>query len=112
MLVDPQFKAEAEKMGLFINPRGASDVAEVVQKLYETPKDVIQAVRAVMVPGALAKGHKTAKAADGNVDRGYVVFNQYFCADCHTLKAAGPTAYGQLGVNLNKVKVPAATASA
>ena len=70
------------------------------------------AVCAVMVPGALAKGHKTAKAADGNIDRGYVVFNQYFCADCHTLKAAGPTAYGQLGVNLNKVKVPAATVSA
>ena len=40
----------------------------------------------------------------GNIARGQAIFNGYFCAACHTLKAAGPEAYGQLGVNLNKVK--------
>jgi mono/diheme cytochrome c family protein len=40
----------------------------------------------------------------GNIANGKVIFNEYFCASCHTLKAAGPEAYGQLGVNLNKVK--------
>ena len=50
MLVDPQFKAEAEKMGLFINPRGASDVAEVVQKLYETPKQVMTELETIIAP--------------------------------------------------------------
>src|SRR5262249_43256124 len=45
---------------------------------------------------------------------GQTIFTGYFCAACHTLKAAGPTAYGQLGVNLNKVKggVPYETAKA
>jgi mono/diheme cytochrome c family protein len=66
---------------------------------------------AVGVPAALA--HRTTAKADvgpGNVARGYQVFNQYFCADCHTLKAGGPAAYGQLGVNLNKNKAPYAVA--
>jgi mono/diheme cytochrome c family protein len=66
---------------------------------------------AVGVPAALA--HRTSAKADvgpGNTTRGYTVFNQYFCADCHTLKAAGPLAYGQLGVNLNKNKAPYAIA--
>jgi hypothetical protein len=40
----------------------------------------------------------------GNIAKGQTIFNGYFCAACHTLKAAGPEAYGQLGVNLNKVK--------
>ena len=68
-------------------------------------------------PAALAfrSSHSTAKATGpGNIAKGQVVFNEYFCAACHTLKAAGPEAYGQLGVNLNKVKggVPFKTAKA
>jgi mono/diheme cytochrome c family protein len=61
---------------------------------------------AVGVPTALGHRSAAAPAGPGNVKAGYVVFNQYFCADCHTLKAAGPAAYGQLGVNLDKNKAP------
>jgi len=50
MLVDPQFKADAEKMGLFINPRGFADVAEVVNKLYDTPKPVMAELDAIIAP--------------------------------------------------------------
>ena len=65
---------------------------------------------ALGAPAALAvrSTHSNAKAEKlpGNIARGQVIFNEYFCAACHTLKAAGPEAYGQLGVNLNKVKAP------
>jgi mono/diheme cytochrome c family protein len=73
---------------------------------------VFVCVVAIGAPTALAVrgSHSTAKA--GNVARGQVVFNTYFCAACHTLKAAGPSAYGQLGVNLNKTKAPLAVAVA
>jgi mono/diheme cytochrome c family protein len=72
---------------------------------------------ALGAPAALAirSSHNTTQATlPGNIARGQVIFNEYFCAACHTLKAAGPEAYGQLGVNLNKVKggVPFATAKA
>ena len=50
MLVDPQFKAEADKMGLFINPRSHTDVAEVVNKLYETPKQLMAELEAIIAP--------------------------------------------------------------
>ncbi len=50
MLVDPLFKAEAEKMGLFINPRTHAEVADVVQKLYETPKQVMAELDAIIAP--------------------------------------------------------------
>ena len=50
MLVDPAFKAEAVKMDLTINPRGPKDVAEVVDKLYETPKNVIGELEAIIAP--------------------------------------------------------------
>jgi mono/diheme cytochrome c family protein len=65
---------------------------------------------ALGVPTALAH-HATAKAAGpGDVVRGYQVFNNYFCLDCHTLTAGGPYAYGQLGVNLDQNKAPYAVA--
>jgi mono/diheme cytochrome c family protein len=61
---------------------------------------------ALAAPAALAirATNKTpANPGPGNVAKGQTIFNGYFCAACHTLKAAGPGAYGQLGVNLNKV---------
>ena len=72
---------------------------------------------ALAAPAALAirATHATpGNPGPGNVAKGQVIFNEYFCAACHTLKAAGPAAYGQLGVNLNKVKggVPYETAKA
>ena len=72
---------------------------------------------ALAAPAALAirATHSTPKnPGPGDVAKGQTIFNGYFCAACHTLKAAGPEAYGQLGVNLIKVKggVPYETAKA
>jgi mono/diheme cytochrome c family protein len=64
---------------------------------------------AVALAAPAALGHRTTAKVDngpGDLARGYVVFNNYFCAACHTLKAGGPDAYGQLGVNLTKTKAP------
>ncbi len=62
---------------------------------------------ALAAPAALAIRATISTPANpgpGDVAKGQTIFNEYFCAACHTLKAAGPEAYGQLGVNLNKVK--------
>jgi mono/diheme cytochrome c family protein len=70
---------------------------------------IVAVAVAVALAAPAALGHRTTNKLDvgpGDAAKGYVVFNTYFCAACHTLKAAGPDAYGQLGVNLNKVKVP------
>jgi mono/diheme cytochrome c family protein len=68
---------------------------------------VIAVSVALAAPAALAirASQQTPKnPGPGNIVEGYKIFNGYFCAACHTLKAGGPQAYGQLGVNLNKVK--------
>jgi len=68
---------------------------------------VIACAVALAAPAALAlrATNSTPKnPGPGNVAKGQIIFNAQFCATCHTLKAAGPDAYGQLGVNLNKVK--------
>jgi mono/diheme cytochrome c family protein len=71
---------------------------------------IVAVACAVALAAPAALGHRTtAKAVSpgpGDVAAGYVVFNTYFCAACHTLKAGGPDAYGQLGVNLTKTKAP------
>jgi mono/diheme cytochrome c family protein len=62
---------------------------------------------ALAAPAALAIRATTSTPKNpgpGDIAKGQVLFNEQFCATCHTLKAAGPDAYGQLGVNLNKVK--------
>jgi len=74
---------------------------------------VVACAVALGTPVALA--HKTthqATAPTGDVAAGYTVFNDYFCVACHTMKAAGPAAYGQLGMNFNKIKAPFAVAQA
>ena len=59
--------------------------------------------------------HSTPPA--GNIANGFRVFNNYFCADCHVMKAAGPASYRgynvcngdpacNAGVNFNQVRVP------
>ena len=64
---------------------------------------VVACAVAIGTPVALA--HRTVRADNnpGNVVDGYKVFNDYFCVACHSLKAAGPAAYGQLGMNFNKI---------
>ena len=55
-----------------------------------------------------------AKPPTGNIANGFRVFNDYFCADCHVMKAAGPASYRgynvcngdtacSLGINFNKI---------
>ena len=57
----------------------------------------------------VALGHRSAapKNGPGNVENGAKIFVQYFCADCHTMKAAGyDVAHGILGPNLDKLHPP------
>lgn len=50
MLADPQFVAEAGKMKLYINPTGPDELADVVSKLYQTPKDLFAELEALLTP--------------------------------------------------------------
>ena len=75
---------------------------------------------AVTLATPVAVGQRTAAHASrpaGNVANGFEVFNDYFCAACHVMKAAGPASYRgynvcsgdaacNVGVNFNKVHVP------
>jgi mono/diheme cytochrome c family protein len=64
---------------------------------------------AVVLGTPVALAHRTSHAAVtpvGDIANGYKVFNEYFCVACHTMKAAGPAAYGQLGMNFNKIRAP------
>ena len=75
---------------------------------------------AVALATPLAGAHRTAAHAPpppGNIANGFRVFNDYFCADCHVMKAAGPASYRgynvcngdtacNVGVNFNKTHVP------
>ena len=65
-------------------------------------------VIALGTPVALATHTNTAKATDDTaaVTAGYQVFNDYFCVACHTMKAAGPAAYGRLGMNFDHIHAP------
>jgi hypothetical protein len=62
---------------------------------------------ALGAPAALADGvARGDTASTGDVVSGYRLFQAFSCGDCHSLHAAGPTAYGQLGMNFNRVHVP------
>ena len=50
MLADPQFKEEAEKMKLYIDPSTPEEVAEAVAKVYETPKEIFSELNALLTP--------------------------------------------------------------
>jgi mono/diheme cytochrome c family protein len=62
---------------------------------------------AIATPAAI--GHRTAPPQNGpgDVQAGAEIFVHYFCADCHTMKAAGrDVAHGILGPNLDKLHPP------
>jgi mono/diheme cytochrome c family protein len=75
---------------------------------------------AVALATPVAVAHRTTARAStrtGNIANGFRVFNNYFCASCHAMKAAGPASYRgynvcngdtacNAGVNFNKVHVP------
>jgi len=73
---------------------------------------------AVGVATPVALAHRDAPKAHaangpGNVTNGAQIFVHYFCADCHTLKAAGyDVAHGILGPNLDKLHPPYAVIQA
>jgi tripartite-type tricarboxylate transporter receptor subunit TctC len=50
MLADPQFKAEAEKMQLYIEPSTPAEVEEAVAKVYQTPKEIFADLNALLTP--------------------------------------------------------------
>lgn len=56
-------------------------------------------------PCSTALGRSSPVTA-GDVARGQLIFTNYFCASCHTFRAAGPQAHGQLGPNFDKTKIP------
>jgi len=45
----PELQADAKKMRMIIDPMSGKEVQELVDKLYRTPKEVIDAVREVMI---------------------------------------------------------------
>lgn len=46
-LKDPAYLAEAEKMGIEVQHRGGEHVARLVERVYATPKEVIERARAI-----------------------------------------------------------------
>jgi mono/diheme cytochrome c family protein len=70
-------------------------------------------VAAAATPAAL--GHRANSKANGpgDVNAGAVIYVHYFCADCHTMKAAGyDVSHGNLGPNLDKLHAPYAVVKA
>jgi tripartite-type tricarboxylate transporter receptor subunit TctC len=50
MLADPEFKAEAAKMNLYIDPSTPEEVTDAVAKVYETPKEIFTELNALLTP--------------------------------------------------------------
>ena len=77
---------------------------------------ILAAASVALVP--VAAGQRTAAHATPRIAKianGFRVFNDYFCADCHVMKAAGPASYPgynvcngdtacSVGVNFNKIR--------
>jgi len=75
---------------------------------------------AVALATPVAVGQRTvahARPPTGNIANGFRVFNDYFCASCHVMKAAGPASYRgynvcdgdtacSAGVNFNQIQAP------
>jgi mono/diheme cytochrome c family protein len=70
----------------------------------------------IATPAAI--GHRTSAKAPpqngpGDVKAGAEIYVHYFCADCHTMKAAGyAVSHGILGPNLDKLHAPYAVIKA
>jgi len=68
---------------------------------------------AFAAPAAL--GHRTAAPQNGpgDVNSGAQIYVHYFCADCHTMRAAGyDVSHGILGPNLDRLHAPYAVVKA
>ena len=49
-MADPQFLADAETVRIAITPLSGAKVQEIVQKLYATPKAIVERARQVIKP--------------------------------------------------------------
>ena len=49
-MADPQFLADADKLRIDVAPLSGAKVQDVVQKLYEAPKDIIEKARLAINP--------------------------------------------------------------
>ena len=49
-VVDKQFLEEAQKLRIDIEPLSGARVQQVVQKLYETPKDIVERAKKAIRP--------------------------------------------------------------
>jgi tripartite-type tricarboxylate transporter receptor subunit TctC len=49
---DPELLAEAKKMNIEVSALSGEETQVLVGRLYDTPKDIVQTVRRIMVPGA------------------------------------------------------------
>ncbi len=70
---------------------------------------IVASAVALGTPVALAHttaGAQSSPPSGANITNGYQIFNNYFCVACHTMKAAGPAAYGKLGMNFNHIHAP------
>jgi hypothetical protein len=47
---DPQYLSDAERMRIDISPLPGAKVQEIVQKLYATPREIIERARAAIRP--------------------------------------------------------------
>ncbi len=50
MLADPQFIAETEKIQLYVNPSSPAEIEEAVTKVYQTPKEILSELDALLTP--------------------------------------------------------------
>jgi mono/diheme cytochrome c family protein len=76
---------------------------------------VVALALGVAVATPVALGHRSASPGQGpgNVTRGAELYVHYFCADCHTMRAAGyDVSHGILGPNLDKLHAPYAVIKA
>jgi mono/diheme cytochrome c family protein len=79
---------------------------------------LVASALALVAPVALGqRAAAHARPPTGNIANGFRVFNDYFCADCHVMKAAGSASYRGYnvcngdtacgpGINFNKIPAP------
>lgn len=68
---------------------------------------VIVCAIALVTPAAFAdRSARIGEASTAQIVEGYKLFQTNFCGDCHSMRAAGPTAYGQIGMNFNHIHAP------
>jgi hypothetical protein len=45
--LDPEFMADAGKLRMPVSPKSAKEAADIVQDIYATPDDIVQAARKI-----------------------------------------------------------------